>query len=566
MVVMALAAAVSAQPRTLALVGGTVVNTDGSEPIGRSVILIEGDRIKQVGLLDEIGVPDDAEIIRTAGQWIIPGLIDAHIHFFQSGGLYTRPDVIDLRSTVPYPDEIARIDRGLNALFARYLRLGITGVCDVGGPFWNFQVRDRARAADAAPRIAITGPLISTYQPAALTTDDPPILKVNTPEEARALVAKQAEHRPDFIKIWFIVRRGETPADHLPIIQAVVDESHRRDLRVIIHATELETARAAVQAGVDVLVHSVFDKEVDDAFLALLKKRDVIYCPTLMVMGRYSEVLSQQLRLSTEEFELGDPRITSSLFDLRQIPMDNIPERRRGLLEKPPPLTEPTVALHNLKKVHDAGIPIAMGTDAGNIGTLHGASIHPEMALMQRAGLSPQAILHSATVGGARVMGRAHELGTIQPGMLADLVVLAGDPLQDIRNLARVQLVVKNGRVFRPQTLVPDTAEDVVQRQVNAYNARDLEAFVSFFSPDVEFFDLGDPKPSLSGRNDLRLRYRTFFAKVPKLHCQITSRIVQGNRVIDHEKVTGLPDGRVLRAVAIYEVALDKIRRVWFIR
>jgi imidazolonepropionase-like amidohydrolase len=556
----------SSEAGTLALVGGTLVNTDGSPPLPNAVILIEKNRITRVGVTEEVKIPEDAEVIRTAGKWIIPGLIDAHIHFFQSGGLYTRPDVIDLRSVVKYEDEIAGIDRNLTDTFARYLRCGVTGVADVGGPFWNFAVRDRARATPAAPRVAVTGPLISTYQPEALTTDDPPIIKVNSPEEARALVQKQVARKPDYIKIWYIVRNGETPKDHLPVIEAVIEESHSNGLRVAVHATELETARAAVTAGADILVHSVFDRPVDDAFIRSLKERDVVYCPTLMVMGRYREVLSQQIRLHPAEHAFGNPSITATLFDLRAIPLDRVPARRRPLLENPPPLEDPEIALKNLERVHDAGVTVAMGTDAGNIGTLHGPSVFREMELMQKAGLTPLEILRAATVGGARVMGLAEELGQIKEGMLADIVVLKRHPLRDLRNLERVELVISDGRVFRSHELVPDAPVDVVQRQVNAYNARDLDAFARLYSPDVELFNLGDRRPFVSGRSDLQRQYRKLFANAPELHCRILNRIEQKSYVIDQEHVTGLEKDRVIRATAVYQVELGKIRRVWFIR
>ncbi|MBN2492004.1 MAG: amidohydrolase family protein [Planctomycetes bacterium] len=564
--VVATAAAAVAQPRTIALVGGTLIHTDGHEPLPNAVVIVEGERIAKVGLLEDVRIPDGAEVIRAVGKWIVPGLIDAHIHFFQSGGLYTRPDVIDLRTLVSYDEERAAIDARLPDTFARYLACGITSVADMGGPFWNFSVRERAQATAAAPRVAITGPLISTYQPDALTTEDPPILKVHTPAEAEALVERQVPHKPDFIKIWFIVQGESKPADHLPVIRAVVEASHRHSLRVAVHATELETARVAVEAGADILVHSVFDRPVDEAFVALLKERRVVYCPTLLVMGRYREVFTQQLRLHAAEHERGHPGLVSTLFDLRRIPLEQIPARRRVLLEKPEPVESPAVALANLKTLFDAGVTIAAGTDAGNIGTLHGPSLFREFELMAEAGMQPIDILRSATVGGAVLMGRGDELGQIRPGMLADLVVLGADPIRDLRNLNRVHLVMKGGQAFRPTDLVPESAGDVVQRQVNAYNARDLEAFVETFSTDVELFWLGERKPYATGRGELRTRYGRFFAENPKVHCEVVRRICQSSHVIDQEKVTGLAQGEVLEATAIYQVELGRIRRVWFVR
>lgn len=550
--------------KTLAIVGGTLIDPRQDIPIKDSVILIRGDRITEVGVIGDVIIPDDAEVVRAKHRWIIPGLIDAHIHFFQSGGLYTRPDVIDLRKRVPYAQEIAAIEKNLPDTFARYLRCGITGVADAGGPRWNFKVRERARATAAAPRVAITGPLISTYQPSALTTDDPPILKVSTPEEARAEVNKQIPQKPAYIKIWFIVRQGETIAGHEPVVRAVIEESHAHGFRVAVHATELETARAVVTWGADILVHSVFDKPVDEAFVALLKEKGVIYCPTLMVMGRYREVLSQQISLTAEEHRLGNPWITCSLFDLRQIPIEEVPERRRALLENPPKLEEPTVALQNLARVHQAGVTVAAGTDAGNIGTLHGPSLFAELALMQKAGLSPRQVLLAATEGGAKLMGREKELGTIAPGMLADLVVLTANPLVDLAGCAQVDVVLKGGKVFRAHELIGQSPVDVVQHQVNAYNARAIDVFAATFSPDVDLYRLGENRPFVQGRAALRQYYAEFFATTPKLHCEVLNRIHHGKWVIDHEKVTGLKNNHVLRAVAVYQIELGMIRRVWF--
>ena len=135
-----------------AIVGGTLVNTDGKKPIKNAVILVEGSKITKVGTAKKVKIPKGAEIINAEGKWIIPGLVDAHIHFFQSAGLYTRPDVIDLRKFVAYEEEeLAQIRENLPDTFARYMRCGITSVVDVGGPFWNYDVRELAIKTKLAP-------------------------------------------------------------------------------------------------------------------------------------------------------------------------------------------------------------------------------------------------------------------------------------------------------------------------------------------------------------------------------------------------------------------------------
>ncbi len=153
------------QGRITVIRGGTVIDSTGRTPIEDAVIVIEGERIREIGPGDRVAVPDDAELIDAEGKWIIPGLIDAHVHFFQSGGIYTRPDVIDLREWRSYEEEREWIWDRLPDTFARYLSCGITGVVDVGGPMSNFDIRELAEQTDRAPRVAVAGPLASTYVP-----------------------------------------------------------------------------------------------------------------------------------------------------------------------------------------------------------------------------------------------------------------------------------------------------------------------------------------------------------------------------------------------------------------
>ncbi len=550
-----------AQEPSLALIGAHVINPEGFPSYAEATVLIEGNRIVAVGPSHQITIPPQARRIDVTGKWIIPGLIDAHIHFFQSGGLYTRPDIIDRRHIVPYEQELEQIRQRLPDTFARYLRCGVTGVVDVGGPFWNFEVRAQARQTLRAPRVAVAGPLISTYQPEALTTDDPPIIQVNSPEEARALVRREVAYRPDLIKIWYIVRPGETPAQHLPIVQAAIDEAHAHGVRVAVHATQLETARLAVQAGADILVHSIYDRPVDEAFIRLLKARRTLYIPTLIVWEGYREVLSRQVQLSRAELEWANPYVVATLFDLYADTSYRPPsaawiEARTERLR---------TAHHNLKRLQEAGVLIAAGTDAGNIGTLHGPAIFREFELMAEAGLTPHQILTSATLHGAMVMGRPDELGVIEAGRLADLVVLDANPLEDIRHFTSIRFVLKDGHLFRPEELIQESPVDLVQRQLNAYNARNLEAFVATYTPDVVLYTFPD-QVILTGRDALRERYGRLFAENPGLHARLLGRLTLGNYVIDREQVIGRADGRILHAIAIYHVQEGRIEKVWFIR
>jgi imidazolonepropionase-like amidohydrolase len=430
-----------------AFVGATLINGTGSVPRTNALVLVGGDRIAAAGSRNEIAIPPGARVVDVAGKWIVPGLIDAHIHFFQSGGLYTRPDVLDLREARPYPDEIAWIKQRIPTTLARYLASGVTSVVDVGGPFWTFDVRDFARRTAKAPRVAITGPLIATYVPPELQTDDPPLIKVGTPGESRAAVRRVLARKPDLIKIWFIPLPGWTLASQTALVRAAVEESHGAGTRVVVHATQLEVARAAVQAGADILAHSIEDRRVDDALIRLLKDRDVTYVTTLVVNEGYQEVLGQRLDLSDIERRLGDPEVIATLDDLTRFPA------WRKLRPYRWPSRE--IMAWNLKRLQESGVAIAAGTDAGNIGTLHGPALHRELELMAAAGLSPMEILTAATRGGARVMGRTGELGTVEKGKLADFLLLDADPLADITHLRRIHRVVKGGVLLDPRELAP---------------------------------------------------------------------------------------------------------------
>lgn len=554
-----------AQTTVTAVTGATLVNPAGKVPIKDAVILIQNGRIVRVGNRQSVEIPSEAAIIDARGKWVIPGLMDSHVHFFQSGGVYARPDAVNLQKTVPYEKEIESVKANLNDTFARYLRSGITSVVDVGGPFWNFDMRAAAEKAETAPRVAIAGPLISTFKPPVLSTvADEPILKADTPEQARELVRQQAEKKTDLIKIWFVVLPGETTEKHLPIIKAVIDESRRHNLRVAVHAPELETARAAVREGADILVHSVEDKPVDADFIRLVKEKNVIYIPTLSVYQGYRKTFTQQHDFTAAEFQIANPYVMSSLFDLRHIPAENIPQGIKALLDNPKLLPAPSgTDSKNLKTLQDAGVTIAAGTDAGNIGTLHGASIFRELKMMVDAGLTPAQVLTAATLNGARMIGREKDLGSVEEGKLADLVILSSDPLVDVQNTSDIHLVIKNGKAFQTSEIIKKTPGDIVQQQVNAYNARNFEAFIATYSPDIKLYTYPGKLRS-NGHEEMRKTYGEMFKMFPKLHCEIVSRIVQGKYVIDHERVSGLRDGGVINAVAIYEIQDNLIQRVWF--
>jgi imidazolonepropionase-like amidohydrolase len=436
--VVLLLGAAAAAADDLAVVGATLFDGTGRPPVADAVLVVSGDHIRAAGPRSTVSIPKGVRIVDGRGRWLVPGLVDAHVHFFQSGGAYTRPDVIDLRAHRTYEREIALIKERLPRTFARYLLSGITTAVDVGGPFWNFEVRDRARATPLAPRVFVAGPLISTVDRPQLDLGDPPIVKIADPAGARELVKREVARRPDLVKVWFIYRPGDDLAAGKAIVAATVEESRAHGLRVAVHATQLETARAAVEAGAAVLVHSVTDKPVDEAFVKLLLDRRVIYIPTLFVGQGYDLVLSGSWAPTAAEKRLGDPDAIATFEEIKTFP-EFKPRSPRPDVGR--------VAAANLKRLAEAGVTIAAGTDAGNIGTLHGPSLFRELRLMVEAGMSPSAVLVAATRNGAMVGGEK-DLGTLEPGRLADFLLLRADPLADLANLEDPVSVVKGGHAL----------------------------------------------------------------------------------------------------------------------
>src|SRR5205807_6466708 len=150
---------------------------------------------------------------------------------FNRADLFTRPDGADLNSVRPYKDEVAWIKSHIDDVFARYIRCGITSVVDVGGPMWNFDVRKKANATAKAPRVAVAGPLISSVSREKLDLGDPPIVKIENPQQAREFVRKLVQQKPDLVKIWYIVDKDHPVDSFRPIARATIEESHAHKIR-----------------------------------------------------------------------------------------------------------------------------------------------------------------------------------------------------------------------------------------------------------------------------------------------------------------------------------------------
>lgn len=545
-----------------------IVDVVNGKVLSDQTVILQDEQITTIGAAGSVKWDSDAQVINAKGQYLMPGMIDAHIHFFQSGSIYTRPDALDLRKNFPYEKELNFTWNSVPDYFRRYLRLGITTIMDVGGPFQNFEVRDDLTKSHLSPNVLVTGPLFSSYQPVALTTDDPPILKISSKAEAEALFDKMLPYKPDFIKVWYIVSPSIPAEETFPIVQHINQLAEEHDLKLAVHATQLETARLAVEAGADILVHSVNDQPVDKEFIQALVDKNVTYIPTLIVSKNYGRAYISDPDKHLQDIRWANPHAFGSLFDLSGMSEEELPERVKRMKANRSSWEERTakseaIMADNLLRLVKAGVNVATGTDAGNIGTMHASSYIQELEAMQKAGLSTIDILKASTINAAKGFGKDAQLGTVSEGKLADLILLNKNPMEDIEHLNDIAKVFKSGQTLEPDVIIKESPEMLVQRQLNAYNARNLEAFLDTYAEDTKIYDLSG-QLLMDGKAAMRERYKSLFENNPTLYCEIKKRMVLGNKVIDQEHVR-ITNGYI-DAVAIYEITGGLIQKVTFVR
>jgi hypothetical protein len=223
-----------------------------------------------------------------------------------------------------------------------------------------------------------------------------------------------------------------------------------------------------------------------------------------------------------------------------------------------------SIRFANLKKMSDAGITIVAGTDAGNIGTQHASSYLSELKAMKKCGLSNWQVIQSATINPTKLFNKENNTGVIAIGKKADLVLLHANPIDSLDNLAKIALVFNKGFVIKPDTLIKETPLALVQRQLNAYNARNMDAFLEPYADDVELYMFPN-KLVTKGKKNMRKEYDEMFKNLVNLHCEIKERIIQGNIIIDQESVSGFGATK-LEATAIYHIENNKITKVYFIQ
>jgi imidazolonepropionase-like amidohydrolase len=447
--------------QTTALIDATVIDGTGAPAIEHGVVVVGGDRLACVGTRAECAIPAGAKQIDLRGRFITPGLVDAHVHFSQTGWLDGRPDGLSAPEIYPYANTARAARDNPERWFRSYLCTGITAVYDVGGHPWTTALPQRAESDPMAPHVRAAGPLVTHASPRLYVDDEIyTFLPMSTPEEARSSVERLVMMGSSAIKVWFLAPDEERRHSLDRRLMEIGTAARAAGLDLIVHATGLREGKVALRAGATMLVHSVQDTVVDDEFLSLLAANDAIYAPTLVVSANWSHAIASVIL--DEPYPIDDPNGCVDANTVQKInataPLQPyLPDRLRS-----PEAARQRVAraeagegvmAENLRRVHAAGGTIAAATDAGNPLTLHGPSLFNELEAMHDAGLSPKEIIVMATRNGAVAMGRLDDFGTLEAGKIADLIVLATDPRDDVRAFRSITHVMRAGRLHERDAL-----------------------------------------------------------------------------------------------------------------
>jgi imidazolonepropionase-like amidohydrolase len=409
------------------LKGFTLIDGTGRPAAANSALITEGGKITWVGPADRLKAPKGAEVVDLTGKYVTPGLIDLHVHI---------AIVKDLKQDIAnYTEDQVKAD------LRQYASYGVTTVQVMGTdkdlifPLRNAQRAgrpDMARIYTAGQGVVFEGGyggVVGLNQ------------KVTTPEQAVAAVNREADKGADLIKLWVDSELGTMPVMPPEVSKAVIDTAHKRGLRAIAHVFYLADAKRLLDQGVDGFAHSIRDQPIDDATLSAMKAKG-----TWQLAGTLARE-SAMFAFGAPSPLLQDPffRAAASPASLELLAS---PERQKTIAANPHYKTDYpkflAMAEANFKRELDAGINIGFGTDAGPPGRFPGFSEHNELELMVDAGATPLQALTAAT-GSAGKFLKA-DIGTVEAGKQADLLVLDADPLADIKNTRRINSVYLAGR------------------------------------------------------------------------------------------------------------------------
>ncbi len=432
-------------PPPRAIAHATLIDGRGGAPVKDANIIVRDGKIECAG---KCAIPEGIDIFDAKGMFVTPGLIDAHVHFSQTGWADGRPDALDVRASHPYEQVEADLKAHPQRFARSYVCSGVTSVFDVGGFPWTLQLADRFRGDTLAPHIAAAGPLLSTLDHWLNLPAERQFIHLKDQESGRGGVRYLTSQGSNAIKVWWIVS-PELPVDKAePWVTAAGAEAVKLNVPLIVHATGLVEAKGALRAGATVLVHSVEDLPVDDEFIALAKKNGTILIPTLTVLRGYLNmfrgVAEQKAPAIDDPNHCIDPATIAKVNETATV-VTNIDMAQRVARATARAEKSERVSRENLKKLVAAGIPIASGTDAGNPLTLHGPAMYAEMEAMQSSGMTPMQVIVSSTAIAAKAMHMNDVTGTIEQGKEADLLLLGADPSADVANFRKLTYVMRGG-------------------------------------------------------------------------------------------------------------------------
>ncbi|WP_258806587.1 amidohydrolase family protein [Pseudidiomarina sp. CB1] len=440
------------------LKGATLYDGNGGEPIENSVVVVEKGTISCVGT--DCAIADGAEVIDVSGKYLTPGLVDSHVHYAASGWFDSRqmfPILEDLYDTEEVQDYL---QSNTDKLDRTYLCSGVTALFDTGSFPWTVSLQEGSIANSDKPRFVAAGQLLTHGE----TPMSEAVLKkqvhagvheflpMSTDEEALSSVAAVAATGASALKVWFDPLPQELTDEYYPRLKVIGDAAHRQGLQFIVHTWTLADAKAAVAAGADVLVHSVYDKLVDDEFIQAVVDNDVVYEPTSSFA--LTDGISTLNILLGDEPNFNDPNhcIDPHTRKLVKEGYKKLHPFYNKMLNKMDYVRsviangqEQFIVKYNMKTLHEAGATVATSTDAGNPSMFHGASMLEEMRNMQSAGISAADVLVMSTKNGAKALGLEATLGTVEVGKNADLVVLEEDPGKDVSAFRSITHVMRFG-------------------------------------------------------------------------------------------------------------------------
>jgi imidazolonepropionase-like amidohydrolase len=424
----------SAQAPRLALVGGMVLDGYDAPPLHNAAILIDGDRITRVGPAAEIAIPSGYRVIDTSGRTMMPGMIELHAHLVLLGhGDYTRwfPWIDKQGRAAMLPKVMATAARQL-------LMAGITSAVDLGAPL--DEILATRKAIDAGqlpgPRMSVSGPWL-TRNVAIFPADYQ--INVTSPGQAAEETERLIAAGVDVIK----AHAALTRADY----QAIATAAHKHNIRVHAHLYAEQDVRNALESGIDVLSHAGSAGTAPPYSQQLIT--DIVNAgrPVVVTAAHRSWVYPDTAAFPER---LQDPQLKKDMTPEIYAEVQDSLKNWRALGYFGRTDREMFFRERGLKQFIEAGAVMGMGTDSGTPMNFHTEALWREAKAHVDMGMSPQRVVSALTRVGASILGKQRDLGTIEPGKLADIIVVNGNPLYDITALAHVETVVKGGRVYKP--------------------------------------------------------------------------------------------------------------------